>query len=711
MKKVVIIILLSLLISTSSLYSFAGGDGSSGNPYQVATADHLNDVRDYLDKYFIQTANIVDLSSTYSNWEPIGTLALPFIGHYNGDGYWISGLTINRSSTPNVGLFGCIGVTTDNTTATSITKLGLTTVNVIGARGTGSLVGRVKGNSQTLIEQCYVYSGTVIGDGATGGLVGANNSYVENPANKNYNPVISECYADVSVSWSKSGLGDKIGGLTGCNQKGIIRDSYARGSVTVDNDPSAGSPDRMGGLAGCILIRGYIENSYSTGLVYTEGTVLHVGGFVGNGGGGGSDGNTYDCFWDTQTSTRATSSPTSGCTGKTTAEMKTESTYTDAGWDFTNIWSFSEGNYPVLRYVIHPEPKTITLTDGSSFSPSVTPGSTDQPIGRFSLSASDTGSELSRVTIRLDGTRTGASNFKLWKSANSTFGSDTQLGSTVVTDPGDAKTVSFSFNEGLTTTMFYYFLTCDVAGGATGSIEGYLTDNTSLTFYDGVISATITDAPLSSGAATLPVELSTFTGQYINSVPTLYWSTQTETDNLGWNVYRNKDNDFTSADRINGDLIPGHGTTSQVQNYVYKDINGTFDAGENYWYWLESIDYGGTVNHYNRVALIHIPEIQNPDPHSAVPRKYGLQSGPNPFNSNLSVSYMLHQTDMVRVEIYNMTGQLVAQFNEGLRTADREYIIDWDGKDLYGQNVASGVLLIKLITSEGSETTKAILLR
>lgn len=133
--------------------------------------------------------------------------------------------------------------------------------------------------------------------------------------------------------------------------------------------------------------------------------------------------------------------------------------------------------------------------------------------------------------------------------------------------------------------------------------------------------------------------------------------------------------------------------------------------GNNYWYWLESIDYGGTINHYDRVALIHIPVNQNPNPSGAVPRRYGLQSGPNPFNSNLEISYMLHETDMVRVEIYNMIGQLVAEFNEGLKTADKPYTLDWNGKDMYGQDVGTGVLLIKLITSQGSETTKAILLR
>ena len=46
-----------------------------------------------------------------------------------------------------------------------------------------------------------------------------------------------------------------------------------------------------------------------------------------------------------------------GCTGKTTAEMQMESTFTDTGWDFVDetangaedIWWIDEGNdYPSL---------------------------------------------------------------------------------------------------------------------------------------------------------------------------------------------------------------------------------------------------------------------------------------------------------------------------------------------------------------------------
>lgn len=52
-------------------------------------------------------------------------------------------------------------------------------------------------------------------------------------------------------------------------------------------------------------------------------------------------------FWDVETSDCNTSA---GGTGKTTAEMQTISTFTDAGWDFVEIWGIGENQtYPFLR--------------------------------------------------------------------------------------------------------------------------------------------------------------------------------------------------------------------------------------------------------------------------------------------------------------------------------------------------------------------------
>jgi hypothetical protein len=74
-----------------------------------------------------------------------------------------------------------------------------------------------------------------------------------------------------------------------------------------------------------------------------------VGGLIGEIGlsGGLPTTDVSDCFWDTQTSGQSTSA---AGTGKTTAEMKTLSTFTDAGWDFTDIWEMPTSDYPRLQW-------------------------------------------------------------------------------------------------------------------------------------------------------------------------------------------------------------------------------------------------------------------------------------------------------------------------------------------------------------------------
>ena len=64
-----------------------------------------------------------------------------------------------------------------------------------------------------------------------------------------------------------------------------------------------------------------------------------------------------DCFWDMETSEMTVGynlySPSPGTItnviGKTTQEMQTQSTFTDAGWDFDSTWWINDGvDYPLL---------------------------------------------------------------------------------------------------------------------------------------------------------------------------------------------------------------------------------------------------------------------------------------------------------------------------------------------------------------------------
>ncbi|HOS83766.1 MAG TPA: hypothetical protein PK199_02510 [Bacteroidales bacterium] len=365
----------TLLYSQSAVAPF--GDGTSGNPYQIASLDNLywiSQNSSSWSSFFVQTNDInASATSTYDDgqgWTPIGNDVTKFSGSYDGDNYIITNLYIDRPTTNNVGLFGHI------TNGAKILNVGLIDVNIQGARGAGSLVGRVTGNDETVIQYCFVDGGTVVGDGATGGLVGSNNSSsLESALNSNnpaLKPKISSCFAKVDVSWSQNfanynnydddadwtnndNYADKFGGLTGCNQKGFIENSFSMGRVTVNNNETMVAPDpindkkyeRIGGIAGCTYYKGDIVNSYSSTILVTS-NVNRVGGFVGYKNSDASAGYISQSFWDTEISTLASSD---GGVGKTTAEMKTAATYSDPTWDMATTWGISAGvndGYPFL---------------------------------------------------------------------------------------------------------------------------------------------------------------------------------------------------------------------------------------------------------------------------------------------------------------------------------------------------------------------------
>jgi len=209
--------------------------------------------------------------------------------------------------------------------------------------------------------------------------------------------------------------------------------------------------------------------------------------------------------------------------------------------------------------------------------------------------------------------------------------------------------------------------------------------------------------------STLPVELSTFTAQYINNTPTVYWTTQSETDNMGWFVYRNREEDFTSATQVSG-MIEGHGTTTQQQSYIYEDVISNPQVGDVYYYWLESVDYSGTIHHFNRVAIITIPDINDPQNNNPTPVMYDLFASPNPFADATKIKFRLNQSAMVDVSIYDVKGALVKTFDTQHVTADDELTLNWNGKDNTGKDLPNGIYLYSLKVNGQDYATKQMIL-
>ena len=317
---------------------FANGSGTSDNPYQITHIEHLNNVRDYLDSYFILMNDLdFECDDSYLNasnkndyiagngWLPIGDINNNFTGSFDGQNYTISNLFIDRS-TNYIGLFGIMK------DGGSISYLGLSYIDVNGGQYVGGLVGSNIGSS---ISNCYS-TGFVNGSGwYSAGLVGRNEG------------IISYSYSLASITGMTH-----LGGLVGGNYGGSISNSYANGDVTGDTF--------VGGLVGARLI-GSITNCYSTGYVY--GYYYYIGGLVG----GGPSHSVYSSFYDNQTSGQTTSA---GGTGKNTVEMKDFNTFDTAGWDIAKIedwvdetWFIDYGNdYPRLWWEELPPHPPINFT-------------------------------------------------------------------------------------------------------------------------------------------------------------------------------------------------------------------------------------------------------------------------------------------------------------------------------------------------------------
>lgn len=223
---------------------FAGGNGTAEEPYQVSTLEQLNEVRNYLDKSFIQVNDIDMTAATaeggiYWNdgngWIPIGDSTSPFCGVYDGNNYNITGLYCQSD---DAGLFGYAG----NMVIRNVNL----TVNVIGTKSraaavlaycypegvvsnciskgsivstlSGSIVGGIVAHGKGVaIDHCLNYA-SVRGTDYVGGIIGA--------ANYNDTSNITQCYNAGDVE------GDNyIGGIVGqwsggqisfCGNVGII---------------------------------------------------------------------------------------------------------------------------------------------------------------------------------------------------------------------------------------------------------------------------------------------------------------------------------------------------------------------------------------------------------------------------------------------------------------------------------------------------------
>ncbi|MFZ5979538.1 MAG: S8 family serine peptidase [Candidatus Zixiibacteriota bacterium] len=87
-----------------------------------------------------------------------------------------------------------------------------------------------------------------------------------------------------------------------------------------------------------------------------------------------------------------------------------------------------------------------------------------------------------------------------------------------------------------------------------------------------------------------------------------------------------------------------------------------------------------------------------------------LQNYPNPFNPETNIEFSLAEASKIKLEIFNILGQLVVTVAEDDVSAGT-HIYTWRGKDSYGQGVSSGIYIYRLTTEKSSMTRKMLLLK
>ncbi len=200
--------------------------------------------------------------------------------------------------------------------------------------------------------------------------------------------------------------------------------------------------------------------------------------------------------------------------------------------------------------------------------------------------------------------------------------------------------------------------------------------------------------------SSLSITLTSFevTNRYKSNL--IEWQTESEIENLGFNIYRAQNEviipqnqlEFTE---INKELIPGAGNSADKNYYYFEDFD--IKKAHYYWYQLEDISYNGS-------SIKHDVKMVYTD--TDIAKGFLLMDNyPNPFNIETRIPINLQKDTDVELSIYDTSGRLIdVMLNDQMSAGYHELI--WSGK-----KYVSGVYYYRLSTSSGNQSKKLLLLK
>jgi len=189
----------------------------------------------------------------------------------------------------------------------------------------------------------------------------------------------------------------------------------------------------------------------------------------------------------------------------------------------------------------------------------------------------------------------------------------------------------------------------------------------------------------------LPVELSSFSASVKGSRVLLEWKTETEINDLGFNIERSSAVIKTSWKTIG--FVKGNGNSNSPKYYYYTDAD--IHKTGIYNYRLKQIDNDGSFIYSNEIVV-----------NFSFPENFSLsQNYPNPFNPITKINFSIPAKQPVTLQIYNTLGEEVVELLNEIKDAG-SYSITFNGS-----NLPSGVYICCLLTADFSDFIKMTLLK
>ena len=378
MKKITAALLILLLFGSGDLFAYSGGDGTEGSPYLISSRADMEELagkvmngEKYTGKYFLLTRDLTNTADTVVSIIGYSETRC-FEGIFDGNGHEIAVKIIRDISSVNtsVGVFGYIQFAVIKNLGVS----GIISVSSISSHGAIYSGGICGYSRRSIISHCYntasisSYSSYSPSPSYSGGICGYSGgdeiSHCYNTGSiSSYSPStsysggicgmsnnkVSNCYNTGSVSSRSSPVYTASTSYSG----GICGHSYAISHCYNTGDISSSSPSssHSGGICG--MSNNEVSNCFAAGERITVSSTtgkIHAGRIMGEGVGTPTACYALDDML--VNNNPINENDNSRVNGQNTmlANFKNQAWLESTlGWDFENIWLFSDGmEFPLL---------------------------------------------------------------------------------------------------------------------------------------------------------------------------------------------------------------------------------------------------------------------------------------------------------------------------------------------------------------------------